>query len=119
MQSHARDNLQDFALIIAMPEPRTARTGCYDVDGCNCFAMKPGAARCLKNCTPGKTQPSTQPQGILDPILQDAVPVRQTLHGFSVYTKGTGSTKPCHELDILKHQHQQPLASFIATPPTF
>ena len=48
MHLHASDALQDLAQIITMSEPRTARTERYDVDGCNCFAMKPGAARCRK-----------------------------------------------------------------------
>merc|ERR1712238_99829 len=69
-------------------------------------------ARCLKNCTPSATQSCTQPQGIMDPILQDAQPVGQSMYCFSVYTKDTGSTKQSHELEILQHQHQQQLGIF-------
>ena len=48
---------------------------------------------------------------LLDPILQDAVPARQTPYCCCVYTEDTCSSKPSHELDSLKHQHQHPLAS--------
>merc|ERR1712018_565608 len=73
---------------------------------------KPGKAQCLKNCTPSATQSCTQPQGMMDPILQDAVPVGQKMYCFSVYTKETGSSKPSHELEILQHQKSQNLGIF-------
>jgi len=120
MQSHAGEDLQDLAQIIAMPKRETCSkmsedcfaTGCCDVVGYNCFTTKPGKAQCLKNCTPSATQSCTQPQGIMDPILQDAVPVGQTMYCFSVYTKDTGSSKPSYELEILQHQKSQNLGIF-------
>merc|ERR1712194_885192 len=62
--------------------------------------------------TPSAHQSCTQPQGIMDPILQDAQPVGQSMYCFSVYTKDTGSTKQSHELEILQHQQQQQLGIF-------
>merc|ERR1711878_174084 len=111
---------QELAQIIAMPKRETCSkmsedcfaTGCCDVVGYNCFTTKPGKAQCLKNCTPSATQSCTQPQGIMDPILQDAVPVGQKMYCFSVYTKETGSSKPSHELEILQHQKSQNLGIF-------
>merc|ERR1712204_127953 len=50
--------------------------------------------------------------GIMDPILQDAQPVGQSMYCFSVYTENTGSTKQSHELDILQHQHKEQLGIF-------
>jgi len=119
MQSHAGD-YQGLEQIIAKPKRQTCSkrtedcfaTGCCDVVGYNCFTTKPGMARCLKNCTPSAHQSCTQPQGIMDPILQDAQPVGQKMYCFSVYTKDTGSTKQSHELEILQHQKQQQLGIF-------
>merc|ERR1719203_2218823 len=48
----------------------------------------------------------------MDPILQDAQPVGQSMYCFSVYTKDTGSTKQSHELEILQHQKEQHLGIF-------
>ena len=59
MQSHAGDDLQDLAQIIAKPKRATCskRTedcfaaGCCDVVGYICFTTKTGQARGLKNCS--------------------------------------------------------------------
>jgi len=120
VQSNAGEDLQELTQIIARPKRESCSkrtedcfaTGCCDVVGYNCFTTKPGQARCLSNCTPSATQSCTQPQGIMDPILQDAVPVGQKMYCFSVYTQDTGSTKQSHELEILQHQHSQHLGLF-------
>jgi len=87
-------------------------TGCCDLVGYNCFTTKPGQARCLKNCTPSATQSCTQPQNIMEPILQDATFQSTSLYCFSAYTKDTGTTKPNYELDILRHQFSQNIGVF-------
>merc|ERR1712045_613681 len=65
-------------------------TGCCSVVGYTCFQTKANMGKCLKNCTPSANQWCTQPQFVMDPILQDAVPQATTLYCFSVYTKNTG-----------------------------
>jgi len=120
LQSHAGEDVQELAQIIAKPKRGSCSkrtedcfaTGCCDVVGYNCFTTKPGQARCLSNCTPSASQSCTQPQGIMDPILQDAVPVGQKMYCFALYTENTGSTKQSHELEILQHQHSQQLGIF-------
>jgi len=120
MQSHAGENMQELTQIIAKPERDLCSkttddcfaTGCCNVVGYNCFTTKPNQARCMKNCTPSTFQSCTQPQPIMDPILQDAVAVGQKMYCFSVYTENTGSTKQSHELEILQHQFSQQLGIF-------
>jgi len=120
VQSHAGDGLQELTQIIAKPgRDMCASTredcfssGCCDVVGYTCYTTKPGQARCMKNCTPSTFQSCTQPQPIMNPILQDAVEVGQSMYCFSVYTQDTGSTKQSHELEILQHQFSQTLGIF-------
>jgi len=114
------EGMQQLTQIIAKPKRGSCSkhnedcfaTGCCSVVGYNCFTTKPGKAQCLKNCTPSSTQSCTQPQGIMEHILQDAVFKRASLYCFSVYTKDTGNTKPSYELDILKHQHANSIGIF-------
>merc|ERR1739844_87854 len=73
---------------------------------------KPGAAKCMKNCTPSKTQLCTQPQAIMEPVLQDAAPVGASLYCFEVYTKDTGTTKKSEELETLQYQYSKGLSVF-------
>merc|ERR1712241_1148738 len=74
--------LQQLTQIIAKPKrgqcsktkDNCLRTGCCATVGYTCFQTKADMGKCLKNCTPGATQMCTQPQFVMDPILQDAVP---------------------------------------------
>merc|ERR1711884_475888 len=54
----------------------------------------------------------SQPQFVMDPILQDATFQSTSLYCFSAYTQDTGTTKPNYELDILKHQYSQNIGVF-------
>jgi len=113
-------SVQQLTQIIAKPKRgRCASTkedcmstGCCDVVGYTCFATKPGMAKCLKNCTPSASQACTQPQNIMEPVLQDAQFKGSSLYCFSVYTKNTGSTKPSYELDIIKEQLNRKIGIF-------
>jgi len=117
--SHAAD-LQQLAQIIAKPKrgqcskknDNCLKTGCCAVAGYTCFQTKADMGKCLKNCTPSANQWCTQPQAVMDPILQEAEPQATTLYCFSVYTKDTGSTKPNYELDILKEQFNRKISIF-------
>merc|ERR1712117_135251 len=73
---------------------------------------KADMGKCLKNCTPSATQMCTQPQFVMDPILQDAVPQSTSLYCFSVYTQDSGSTQINYELDVLKEQHARNIGIF-------
>jgi hypothetical protein len=107
------EGVEQFTQIIAKPKRGSCSkssedcfaTGCCNVVGYNCFTTQPGKAKCLKNCTPSATQSCTQPQGIMDHILEDAVHKESSLYCFSLYTKDTGSTKTSHELEILQYAH--------------
>ena len=50
---------------------------CCDIVSYKCFTTKPEQTRCLKNCTPSMHQPCIHPQGIMDPISQDAIPAHE------------------------------------------
>merc|ERR1712051_1053461 len=94
------------------PKDNCLRTGCCATVGYTCFQTKADMGKCLKNCTPSATQMCTQPQFVMDPILQDAVPESTSLYCFSVYTQDTGSTKPSYELDIIKEQYARKISVF-------
>jgi hypothetical protein len=66
----------------------------------------------MKNCTPSATQLCTQPQSIMEPVLQDAYPVPSSLYCFSVYTENTGTTKKTEELETLQYQFSKGLSIF-------
>merc|ERR1712113_984198 len=87
-------------------------TGCCDIVGYTCYQTKPGAAKCMKNCTPSASQLCTQPQSIMEPVLQDAYPVPTSLYCFSVYTENTGTTKKTEELETLQYQFSKGLSIF-------
>jgi len=114
------DEREEFTQIIAKPrrsdcsstKEDCSSTGCCKTVGYTCFQTTHNSAKCMKNCTPSANQLCTQPQHIMDPVLQDAAPVSATLYCFSVYTKNTGSTKPSHELEILSHQFAQKISIF-------
>lgn len=116
----AVQNGEELVQIIAKPKRGACSkwnedcfsTGCCAVVGYNCFTTEPGRAQCSKNCTPSPVRSCTQPQGIMDHILQDAVHQGTFLYCFSVYTKNTGSTKPSYELDILKYAHAKQASIF-------
>jgi hypothetical protein len=113
--------LQQLTQIIAKPKrgqcsktkENCLRTGCCATVGHTCFQTKKDMGKCLKRCTPSATQMCTQPQFVMDPILQDAVPQSTSLYCFSVYTQDTGSTKISYELDILKEQHARNIGIFL------
>merc|ERR1712241_603104 len=89
-------------------------TGCCDIVGYTCYQTKPGAAKCMKNCTPSKSQLCTQPQSIMEPVLQDAVSVGTSMYCFSVYTKDTGTTKKSEELETIQYQYSNGLSISLA-----
>merc|ERR1712190_472273 len=64
------------------------------------------------NCTASATQLCTQPQSIMEPVLQDASAVGTSLYCFSVYTKDTGTTKKTEELETLQYQFSKGLSIF-------
>jgi len=113
-------HVQELAQIIAKPQRGQCSstkedcfsTGCCDVVGYTCYQTKPGAAKCLKNCTPSATQLCTQPQSIMEHVLQDASPVGTSLYCFSLYTKDTGMTKKSEELEIFQYQFSKGLSIF-------
>merc|ERR1712241_1042840 len=111
--SSSTEDLTELAQIIAKP-PRgqcskkdCSATGCGKTVGYTCFQTTPGAAQCLKNCTPSASQLCTQPQSIMEPVLQDAVPQAASLYCFSVYTEDTGSPKKTEELETLQYQYSK------------
>jgi len=66
----------------------------------------------MKNCTPSASQQCTQPQAIMEPVLQDAVSVGSSLYCFEVYTKDTGTTKKSEELETIQYQYSKGLSIF-------
>jgi len=113
-------DVQGLAQIVAKPNRGQCShfsedcfsTGCCDIVGYTCFQTKPGAAKCMKNCTPSASQLCTQPQSIMEPVLQDAFPVGTSLYCFSVYTENTGTTKKTEELETLQYQYSKKLSIF-------
>merc|ERR1711879_1109505 len=87
-------------------------TGCCNVVGYTCFQTKPSTAKCMKSCTPSASQLCTQPQSVMEKVLQDADPITNSLYCFSLYTEDTGSTKPNEELQILKQQFSKKISIF-------
>lgn len=84
-------------------------SGCCQVSGHTCFLKSANLALCNETCS--------QEKGWLCGIPQvHSVPVQtkldQTLYCFSVYTKNTGTTKPSHELDLLKTQQAHGVSIF-------
>merc|ERR1712003_390025 len=69
-------------------------------------------AKCMKNCTASASQLCTQPQSIMEPVLQDASTVGTSLYCFSVYTKDTGTTKKTEELETIQYQFSKGLSIF-------
>jgi hypothetical protein len=114
------ENLQELSQIIAKPERGQCSswkedcfsTGCCDIVGYTCYQTKPGIAKCMKNCTASATQLCTQPQSIMEPVLQDASAVGTSLYCFSVYTKDTGTTKKTEELETIQYQFSKGLSIF-------
>jgi len=117
--AHAGE-VQQFTQIIAKPKrgqcsstkENCLETGCCNIVGYTCFQTKQDMGKCLKNCTPSASQLCTQPQFVMDPVLQDAVYKPSSLYCFSVYTKNTGSTKPTYELDIIREQYARKISIF-------
>jgi len=114
------EEAQQFTQIIAKPKRGVCSstkedcmaTGCCSTVGYNCFTTTKGSARCLKSCTPSATRSCTQPQNIMDPILQDATFQSTSLYCFSAYTQNTGTTKKNFELEILQMQYSQNIGVF-------
>merc|ERR1712060_779930 len=78
---------------------------CCKVTGYECYEVKPGMAKCMKECTPGKD----------GTCLHHTVPMKaskksdisysaNTLFCWAFYTENTGSTKKSYELDLLRTQ---------------
>merc|ERR1719264_950526 len=113
-------DLEELAQIIAKPKRGQCShfnedcfsTGCCDIVGYTCFQTKQGAAKSMKNCTPSASQLCTQPQSIMEPVLQDAVPVGTSLYCFEVYTENTGTTKKSEELETIQYQYSKGLSIF-------
>jgi len=61
--------------------------------------------------TPSASQLCTQPQSVMEPVLQDAVPSAMNLYCFS-YTEDTGTTKKTEELETLQYQYSNGLSIF-------
>jgi len=111
MAASSKGEVQQLLQIIAKPGREAcssisedcSSTGCCDLVGYTCFQTKPKAAKCMKNCTPSASQICTQSQTVMEPVLQDAVPITNSLYCFTVYTEDTGTTTPNEELPILKY----------------
>merc|ERR1712241_224464 len=58
------------------------------------------------------SQLCTQPQNLMEPVLQDAVPQASSLYCFSVYTAETGSPKKTEELETIQYQFSKGLSIF-------
>jgi len=116
--SSSTEDLTELTQIIAKP-PRgqcskkdCSATGCCKTVGYTCYQTTPGAAQCMKNCTPSASQLCTQPQNLMEPVLQDAVPQASSLYCFSVYTAETGSPKKTEELETIQYQYSKGLSIF-------
>merc|ERR1712032_1112138 len=112
---------QQLEQIVAMPGPdRCAPVaddcssfGCCAISGYYCFETSKGKAKCMKNCTPSKTQACIQTQPIMNPILKDAAPVTTSLYCFSTYMAETGQTKKSvDELGNLQLQYKRDIGIF-------
>jgi len=120
LASSSLGDVQELTQIIAKPKrgqcshwnEDCSNTGCCDVVGYTCFQTKPNVAKCMKNCTPSASQLCTQPQSVMEPVLQDAVPSAMSLYCFSVYTEDTGTTKKTEELETLQYQYSNGLSIF-------
>merc|ERR1712032_551071 len=92
---------QQLEQIVAMPGPDKCAPvaddcssfGCCAISGYYCFETSKGKAKCMKNCTPSKTQACIQTQPIMNPILKDATYATTSLYCFSTYMAETGQTK--------------------------
>jgi hypothetical protein len=120
MAASSKGEVQQLLQIIAKPKRGACSnssedcfgTGCCNVVGYTCFQTKPSTAKCMKSCTPSASQLCTQPQSVMEKVLQDADPITNSLYCFSLYTENTGSTKPSEELQILKRQFSKKISIF-------
>jgi hypothetical protein len=87
-------------------------TGCCNVAGLTCFETMPGTAQCMKGCIPSKTQTCTVPQGLVEPVLVDAVVVDPTLYCFSVVMQDIGSTKKYYDLELVQGAYDKGIGIF-------
>jgi len=65
----------------------------------------------MKECDPNKDGLCTMPKKIVPLAEADNTPAT-SFYCFAVYTKDTGSTKPHHELELLKWQYEQKTSIF-------
>jgi len=117
----AAPQFQQLEQIVAMPGPGKCAPvaddcssfGCCAISGYYCFETSKGKAKCMKNCTPSKTQACIQTQPIMNPILKDAAPVTTSLYCFSTYMAETGQTKKSvDELGNLQLQYKRDIGIF-------
>jgi hypothetical protein len=95
-------------------------TGCCEQSGFRCFVTDPPnatvtKAKCMKGCVPSDFQACTQPQVVMDPILQDATPVAASLYCFSTYMADRGEDHEpiVDELGNLQMQYRRKIGIFL------
>lgn len=78
---------------------------CCQLTGYRCYGAKAGAAKCMKDCVPGKDGSCELIAPAWKPSAKSTVSYSaNTLFCFSFYTADTGSTKPSFELELLRTQ---------------
>jgi len=89
-------------------EANCVSTKCCKVTGESCYQKKPGIAGCLKTCKayPGSSWDCTMPHDIVPLVEVKEYISTAKLYCFGVYVKETGSTKPSHDLDLLRMQRE-------------
>merc|ERR550532_2050940 len=85
-------------------------TRCCAPAGYNCFKTSQGTGKCMRACTPGGLN------GTCEGVAPHMKPVVEqpggSLFCFAVYTEDTGSSKPNHELELLKMQKENSASLF-------
>jgi len=97
-------------IVVVPPREQCAALGlnclaqkCCMISGYTCYEKRSGYATCMKKCTPGVTGTCLTREN-LAPTREDAAVSwsATTLFCFAVYMQDTGSTKPNHDLDLLR-----------------
>jgi len=88
------------------------QSGCCQVSGHTCFQKTEQLSLCNETCSTGKGWMCGIPHVHSVPVQTQ---LDLTMYCFSVYTQNTGTTKPSHELDLLREQKKHGVSIFSCT----
>lgn len=112
LTSNVAAPLQLNQIAVTPPREECAKIGqnciaekCCKVTGYECYEVKPGMGHCMKECVPGKDGTCLKHSVAMVPSKKSDISYSaNTLFCFSFYAENTGTTKPSHELDLLRTQ---------------